>query len=108
MSREPLPVHQCRCAVCQADTDPTLHQHHQQINLLLRHLTEAQRRWYVAVLSQAPDAPSDRQLQAITGLHPDTIRRGRAELAAGLADFTSPRQRHAGGGRVPAEKKIPL
>ena len=106
MSYDPPPVHCCQCLCCQAGTDPLLGQHHQQINLLLSRLTEPQRRWYVAVLSQAPDAPSDRALSAITGLHPNTIRRGRAEVAAGLPDHPPTRQRRSGGGRQLSEKKI--
>ena len=107
MSFDPPPVHSCQCLVCQAGTDPLVRAHHQQINLLLSRLTEPQRRWCVAVLSQAPAAPSDRALAAISGLHPDTIRRGRAEVAAGLPDHPPTRQRRPGGGRPLAEKKTP-
>jgi hypothetical protein len=82
-------------------------QHHQQINLFLSRLTEPQRRWYVAVLAQAPGAPSERELAVITGLQRDTIRRGRAEVLAGLPDTLPTRQRRPGGGRHAAEKKIP-
>ena len=50
---------------------------------MLSRLNEAQRRWYVGVLSQQPHRPSDRHLAEITGLDEKTIRRGRRELAAG-------------------------
>jgi hypothetical protein len=107
MAMDPPPVHLCGCAVCQAGTDtPTVH-HHRQINLLLSRLSEPQRRWYVGSLSQLPTGPSDRQLACITGLDPQTIARGRAELAAGLPDAPPTRQRRPGGGRLRAEKKIP-
>jgi len=106
MTPEPVAVHQCGCLVCQASTDPAIVRQHAGINLLLSRLTEPQRRWYVASLSQGPHAPSDRQLARITGLHPETIRRGRAELAAGLPDLAAGRQRQPGGGRPAAEKKI--
>lgn len=107
MAEEPSAsaVHQCACPVCQATTDPVLQQHHQQINLLLSRLSEPQRRWYVAVLAQAPTAPSQRQLARITGLDRHTIRRGCAELAAGLATVPAARQRQPGAGRPPAQKK---
>lgn len=107
MSADAVPVRECACPVCTAGSDPATQAHHRQINLLLSRLSEPQRRWYVGVLSQAPDSPSDRQLAAITGLDPKTIQRGRAELAQGLADFPSTRQRRPGGGRPLAQKKIP-
>ena len=78
---------------------------HQQINLLLSRLTEPQRRWYVGFLAQERDSPGERQLARITGLSRNTIRRGRQELAAGLADVPPTHQRRAGAGRPAAEKK---
>jgi len=83
-----------------------MHQH-EQINLLLSRLTEPQRRWYVGFLSQAPESPGERQLARITGLDRNTIRRGRRELAAGLAEAPPTRERRAGAGRPAAEKKTP-
>jgi hypothetical protein len=41
----------------------------------------------------------------VTGLDEETIRRGRAELAAELAEVPVTRQRRPGAGRPPAEKK---
>ncbi len=101
------PVHQCACAVCRAGSDPSTAQRHAQINVFLHCLSEPQRRWYAAVLAQAPDHPSDRHLALLTGLDPKTIARGRAELAAGLPTVLPPRQRRPGGGRLPSEKKTP-
>ena len=101
-------VHQCECAVCQAEIDPATTHQHTHINLFLSRLTEPQRYWYAGVLSQVPDGPSDRQLALITGLDPKTIARGRAELAAGLPTVVLPRQRRPGGERRATEKKIPL
>jgi hypothetical protein len=80
--------------------------YHEQINLFLSRLNEPQRRWYVGVISEAADSPSDRQLSLITGLDEKTIQRGRHELAANLADAPAVKQRHPGGGRPRAEKKI--
>jgi hypothetical protein len=106
MSQELPPDHRCECADCQAGTNAALCQQHVQINLFLSRLTEPQRRWYVGLLSQAPDAPTDRQLTLITGLARSTIQRGREELDRGLVDVPGGPQRRLGAGRPPAEKKI--
>jgi hypothetical protein len=99
-------IHQCECEICKARNDPEVVQHHHQMNLFLSHLNEPQRRWYVGLLSQKPDSPSDRQLSLITGLDEKTIWRGRRELEADLADMPTDRQRREGGGRPPSEKRI--
>jgi hypothetical protein len=98
-------VHSCACSICQAASDSEVLRRHQQINLLLSRLTEPQRRWYVGFLAQEPDSPGERQLALITGLSRNTIRHGRRELAAGLADLPPTRQRRSGAGRPAAEKK---
>lgn len=98
-------VHECECAICQAGEDQAVRAHHQQINLLLSRLNEAQQRWYVGVLSTAVDAPSDSLLAQITGLTEKTIQRGRAELENGLRETPPGRVRRTGGGRKKAEKK---
>jgi hypothetical protein len=104
-SEAKIEIHQCECESCRAGSDPTTALHHQQMNLFLSRLNEPQRRWYVGLLSQKPDAPSDRQLSVITGLDEKTIRRGRRELDTGLADMPTDRQRREGGGRPPSEKR---
>ena len=100
------PVHQCYCDTCKAGSDPEVVEHHEQVNLLLSRLNEPQRRWFVGLLSQKPESPSDCQLACITGLDEKTIRRGRSELGSGLTDLPPDRQRREGGGRPAAEKKI--
>ena len=100
-----IEIHQCECESCQARTDPEMAQHHHQMNLFLSRLNEPQRRWYVGLLSQKPDSPSDGQLSLITGLDEKTIRCGRRELESGLHDLPPERQRREGGGRPAAEKK---
>jgi hypothetical protein len=99
-------VQQCGCLTCHQDSDPVIVRHHLQINLLLSRLTEPQRRWYVATLSQAPASPSIRDLVLITALSRSTIMQGRREGALGLADVPVDRQRRAGGGRPATENKI--
>jgi hypothetical protein len=69
-------IHCCSCPVCETGSDPVVIHYHQQINWLLSRLNEAQRRWYVGSLTQAPDGPSIRSLVAITGLSSNTIIRG--------------------------------
>ena len=79
--------------------------YHHQINLLLSRLAEPQRRWYVGVLSQEPESPSDAHLARITGFDEKTIRRGRQEMANDLLNVPLDRQRRVGGGRLLSEKK---
>jgi hypothetical protein len=99
-------IAQCQCPRCQQSDDHPERAFHQQINLLLSRLDEAQRRWYVALESNRIGHGGDRLLAQITGLDEQTIRRGRAELAASLADCPVGRIRRPGGGRPPLEKKV--
>jgi hypothetical protein len=98
-------LHQCECPICQEHTNPDIMRYHRQINLLLSRLAEPQRRWYVGVLSQEPESPSDAQLALITGMDEKTIRRGRQEMADDLQMVPLDRQRQVGGGRLLSEKK---
>lgn len=98
-------VHECECEVCKAGFDQTVAANHHRINLFLSRLNEPQKRWYVATLSDAENASSDRELSLITGLDEKTIGRGRAELQEELSNAPIERQRRAGGGRLRAEKK---
>ncbi len=105
MSMALRPLHSCECSVCQQQTDEAILRYHGQINLLLSRLAEPQRRWYVGVLSQEPDSPSDVQLSLITGLDEKTIQRGRQEMTDDLLAAPLDRQRQTGGGRWRSEKK---
>lgn len=101
-----ITIHQCQCVACVGGEDhPERHLHH-NINLLLSRLNEQQRRWLAALESQKIGHGGDTLLAQITGLHPDTIRRGREELDANLQDRPSDRIRKPGGGRPPLTKKI--
>jgi transposase len=75
------------------------------MNLLLSRLDEQQRRWYVALEAQRLGRGGISQMAKISGLHPETIRRGRRELDQGLADRPRDRVRWAGGGRPKVEAK---
>jgi hypothetical protein len=100
------PVHTCQCARCQTDARHPDQEYHRQMNVLLSRLDERQRRWYLAVESHRLGHGADRLLFEITGVDEKTIRRGREELAASLADQPTDRVRRSGGGRPPVEKKI--
>jgi hypothetical protein len=76
------------------------------MNLLFSRLDEAQRRWYVALEANRIGHGGEQLLSQITGLSEKTIRRGREELAASLAECPPERVRQPGGGRPPIEKKI--
>ena len=98
-------IHECGCPICQAGRNTEIERQHRQMNVFVSRLSEPQRRWYVGMLSQQPDGPSDQELAQITGLDEKTIRRGRRELASELEGLPDGRQRQAGGGRPAAEKR---
>jgi len=98
-------VRSCQCAVCGSGIEHPDLEYHRQMNLLLSRLDEQQRRWYLAVESQRLGHGADRLLFEITGVDEKTIRRGREELAASLANQPTDRVRQPGGGRPAVEKK---
>ncbi len=95
----------CQCPRCRQGEDHPERALHQQMNLLVHHLDEAQRRWYVGLESNRVGHGGDTLLAQITGLDEKTIRRGREELAASLAGHPAQRVRRAGAGRPLIEKK---
>jgi hypothetical protein len=100
-------IHVCQCEACQ-DLDSNLEKRlHRRVNLLVSRMDEQQRRWYVAAESMRIGYGGDVRLQVITGMHVETIRRGRTELENDLPDRPIDRVRLEGGGRHPIEKKIP-
>ena len=98
-------VRLCQCPHCQQGTPHPDQERHRQMNLFLSRLDEAQRRWYAALEADRAGPGGVRLLAQITGMDEQTIRRGRTELAAGLADAPPGRVRRPGGGRPPVEKK---
>lgn len=100
-----VPVRACLCARCRRPEAHPDREHHRQMNLLLSRLDEGQRRWYLAMESVRLGFGADRLLYEITGVDEKTIRRGREELAASLAEQPTDRVRQPGGGRLPAQKK---
>jgi hypothetical protein len=101
-----VPVRACQCARCLRPDPHADREHHRQMNLLLSRLDEGQRRWYLALESERLGCGADQLLYQITGVDEKTIRRGREELAASLAEQPADRVRQPGGGRPPAQKKI--
>jgi hypothetical protein len=98
-------IRPCGCPSCQSGQDHPDRQLHHQINLLMSRLNEQQRRWLAALESKKAGYGGDTLLAQITGLHVDTIRRGREELDADLHDRPTDRIRKPGAGRPPAKKK---
>jgi hypothetical protein len=98
-------LHQCQCPNCQGAGQHPDQPIHRQMNLLFSRLDEQQRRWYAAVESAKLGHGGDRFVSLVTGLHVDTIRRGREELAASLDNRPADRVRLPGGGRPALEKK---
>jgi len=99
-------VHQCQCPACLSDSDHSQRLLHEQMNLVLHRLDEQERRWVAGLESKKIGYGGDTAVARITGLHVDTICRGREELDAGLADRPTDRVRRPGAGRPPMKKKI--
>lgn len=102
-----MAVHECGCVACRVGAHPA-QDDHRQINLLLSRLDEQQRRWIAGREAMRLGHGGFQRIAEITGLHPETIRRGRDELEAELRTRPVDRVRLPGGGRPRAEKKIPL
>ena len=99
------PVHQCECPDCQRPGEHPNKELHHQMNLFLSRLDEQQKRWYVALEAKKLGHGGATLLSQITGMHVETIRRGRDELNDDLSDRPTDRVRKPGGGRHPVEKK---
>ena len=102
-----VPVHACQCPACATGNDAGERLLHHQLNLVFSRLDEQQRRWLAALESKKLGHGGATLLSLITGLHVDTIRRGRAELDAELAGRPTDRVRNPGAGRPPVKKKTP-
>ena len=98
------PVHQCPCGACRVGTGPVA-EHHRRLNLILSRLDEQQRRWVAALEALRLGYGGFNEVAAITGLHPETIRRGRDELTGDLKGRPADRVRLPGGGGQPLSKK---
>ena len=74
--------------------------------MLLSRLNEQERRWLAGREVQRLGHGGMKRMAEITGMHPETIRRGRNELRDELRTRPTDRVRLPGGGRPRAEKKI--
>src|SRR3954447_2697779 len=102
-----IEVRVCECPPCQAGETHSERRLHEQMNLLLSRLGEAERRWYAAVEANRLGHGGVVLVAKITGLDEKRTRRGQEEVAGSLADAPiKRRQRRPGGGRPPVEKKI--
>ncbi len=99
-------VIECQCPSCQQEGAPPERALHRRMNVFMSRLDEAQRRWYAALESQWVGYGGDRLLAQITGMDEKTIRRGREERGAELAQRPAERVRQPGAGRLLTEKKI--
>jgi len=95
----------CQCPLCQQETEHPERERHRQLLLVFSRLEENQRRWFVALEAKRLGHGGDRLLSQITGMDEKTIRQGREELDASLADNPPDRIRRPGGGRPLVEKK---
>ena len=102
-----LAVHECGCAACRSG-EHSEWEEHRHLNLVLSRLDEQQRRWVAAREAKRLGHGGFQRIAEITGLHPETIRRGRDELNDELRNRPAERVRLPGGGRPRVEKKIPL
>jgi hypothetical protein len=97
-------IYQCQCPHCTSLEPHPDQVHHRRINLFLSRLDEQQRRWFVALKALEIGHGGDRFMSQVTGLHVDTIRRGREELTEDLQGRPTDRVRLPGGGRPPLKK----
>lgn len=102
-----LVVHECGCAACRAG-EHAAREDHRQLNVLLSRCDEQQRRWIAGREAQRLGHGGAQAVADITGLHPETIRRGRDELADELRGRPTDLVRLPGGGRPRVEKKTRL
>ncbi len=94
----------CQCPECLAGGLWTK-ENHRLFNLLLERLDEDHRRWLVGLESLKIGHGGDRLLSLMTGMHVETIRRGRRELTRSLEDCPVERIRRSGAGRPALKKK---
>lgn len=98
------PVHKCRCRECVEQPSSEIALFHTSINRLVAALDEKHCRQFVGLLASQFGHGGIQFLSKITGLHRETISRGKREIEKGNAALDG-RMRASGGGRHKAEKK---
>ena len=99
-------IRECKCDDCLQPSTQPIKELHRRVNLFLSRLNEQQKRWYVALESEKTGRGGDKLMSQISGIHVETIRRGRRELESSLEGRPIERVRLEGGGRPLVEKKI--
>jgi transposase len=95
------PANECKCPRCLQPEDHPDKQLHHQLNLLLAHLSEQQRRWVAAYEAKRFGWGGQTLVSLITGISRRRILRGQRELDEELQGRPSGRARILGGGRHP-------
>jgi len=95
------PANKCQCPRCLQPEDHPDKQLHHQLNLLLSHLSEQQRRWVAAYEAKRLGWGGQTLASLITGMSRNCIARGQRELDEELQRRPSGRARTPGGGRHP-------
>jgi transposase len=95
------PANECKCPRCLQPEDRPDKQLHHQLNLLLSHLSEQERRWVAAYEAKRLGWGGTTLVMLITGMSRNTIIRGQRELDDELQRRPSGRARLLGGGRHP-------
>jgi hypothetical protein len=99
-------IYQCTCSDCLNPPSGETGRDHAAINRLVAALDERQRRLFAGLLALRRGRGGIVSVSKITGLSRTTIRRGLAELRAGVV-VRDDRVRKPGGGRPLIEKKRP-
>ncbi len=98
------PVYKCSCHKCVEQPGGEITLLHASINRLVAVLDEKHRRQFVGLLASQFGYGGIQKLSRITGLHRETISRGKREIA-GANVVLDGGLRAAGGGRHKVEKK---
>ncbi len=100
------PVHKCRCSECVEQPNGETALLHTSINRLVAALDEKHRRQFAGLLASQFGHGGVQYISKITGLHRETISRGKREIERANVALDG-RIRAPGGGRHQVEKKNP-
>ena len=99
-------LNKCRCPECLDQPNGETALLHRSINHLVATLDEKHRRQFAGLMASQLGHGGIQTLARITGLHRETIRRGKREIEQAEGELDG-RIRTSGGGRHKAEKKSP-
>ena len=98
------PVRKCRCSECVDQPNGEIALLHASINRLVVALDEKHRRQFAGLLASQFGHGGIQYISRVTGLHRETISRGKREIERANAALDG-RIRASGGGRHKVEKK---